>query len=265
MKNETVSSHTVVSADGTTIGYRKLGSGTPVVIVHGSICTGDQWMPVAEELAANHTVYVMDRRGRGLSGDAEPYSLGTESDDIKTMLAVAGNGAALLGHSYGAICALEAIRTGATVPSLVLYEPPLPIDSPTAGEALVDYAAAIEANDGDKAMRIAAKHFLRISPEETAGLAASPLWAGFVEQSPTWTRELREIDKTDVLVDEYIKIDVPTLLLVGEVSPSHLVGASNHLRQRMPDTTESVFPGQNHFVHVMDPQSVAAAINAFLA
>ena len=264
MEAQLISTHTVASADGTSIGYRKLGSGSPIVLVHGSISTGEQWLGVAEQLAQAHTVYIMDRRGRGLSADAEDYSLGTESDVIKAMLGVAGEGAALLGHSYGAICTLEAVRTGAAVSSLVLYEPPLPIDAPTAGAALPDYAAAVEAGDGDKAMRIAAEHFLRISPEETEGLAASPLWAGMVELSPTWTRELSEIDLTSALIGEYSTLSVPTLLLVGEVSPSHLVGASRHLGQRLPNVTETVFPGQNHFVHVMDPAGTAEAIAAFL-
>jgi pimeloyl-ACP methyl ester carboxylesterase len=264
LETQLISNHAVESADGTSIGYRKLGSGSPVVLVHGSISTGQQWLAVAEQLANGHTVYIMDRRGRGLSADAEDYSLSTESGDIKAMLGVAGEGSALLGYSYGAICALEAVRTGASVSSLVLYEPPLPVDAPTAGAALGEYAAAVEAGDGDRAMRVAAKHFLRISAEDTEALAASPLWAGMVELSPTWTRELSEIDKTDILIQEYIKIDVPTLLLVGEASPSHLVGASRHLQQRLVNVTETVFPGQNHFAHVMDPVSVAEAINAFV-
>lgn len=264
METQLTSNHTVASTDGTLIGYRKLGSGSPIVLVHGSISTGEQWLAVAEQLAKSHTLYVMDRRGRGLSADAEDYSLSTESDDIKTVLGVAGEGSALLGHSYGAICALEAVRTGASASSLVLYEPPLPVNAPTAGAALDEYATAVQAGDGDKAMRIAAKHFLRISPEDTEALAASPLWDGMVELSPTWTRELSEIDKTNVLVEEYVKIDVPTLLLVGEASPSHLVGASRYLQQGLANVTETVFPGQNHFAHVMDPESVVQAINAFV-
>lgn len=264
MQSQLISTHTVESADGISIGYRKLGSGTPIVLVHGSISTGEQWMAVAEQLAQDHTVYVMDRRGRGLSADAGDYSLSTESDDIKAVLGVAGEGSALLGHSYGAICALEAVRTGASISSLVLYEPPLPLDAPTAGAALGDYAAAVDAGDGDKAMRIAAEHFLRIPPEATEALAASPLWAGMVELSPTWTRELAEIDKTDALIQEYIKVGVPTLLLVGEASPAHLVGASRHLAQKLVNVAENVFPGQNHFAHVTDPAGVADAIRDFL-
>ncbi|UZX03218.1 alpha/beta hydrolase [Arthrobacter sp. CDRTa11] len=264
MQTENITTHTVQSADGTLIGYRRLGSGSPIVLVHGSISTGDQWHGVAAELARTNTVYVMDRRGRGLSADAEEYALGTESDDIKALLEVAGEGSALLGHSYGAICALEAVRTGASVSSLVLYEPPLPVDAPTAGAALEDYAAAVNEGDGDKAMRIAAAHFLRISPEETEGLAASPLWAGMVGLSATWTRELREIDLTDVLIQQYADLDVSTLLLVGEASPTHLVGASTHLQQRLANVTGHRMPGQSHFAHVMDPAGVAGAIQAFI-
>jgi pimeloyl-ACP methyl ester carboxylesterase len=256
--------HTVRSADGTLIGYRKLGSGSPVVLVHGSISTGEPWQAVAGHLSDRHTVYVIDRRGRGLSADNDEYSLNTESEDIKAVLEVAGAGAALLGHSYGAICALEAVRTGAAVSSLVLYEPPLPIDAPTAGPALAEYAAAVDANDPDKAMRIAAKHFLRITSEETEALAASPLWPEFLDLVPTWTRELAEIDKTQSLISKYTKIDIPTLLLVGEVSPSHLTGASRYLGERMTTTTSHVFPAQGHFANVTDPSGMAEAIAKFL-
>ncbi|KRE63812.1 hydrolase [Arthrobacter sp. Soil736] len=264
MKTQRISNHTVESFDGTLIGFRKLGSGSPIVLVHGSISTGEQWLAVAEQLAGANTVYIMDRRGRGLSADADAYSLRNEADDIKAVLNLAGEGSALLGHSYGAICALEAVRTGASVSSLVLYEPPLPVDAPTAGAALQEYAAAVEEGNGDKAMRIAAAHFLRISPDETEALAASPLWPEMVELSPTWTRELSEIDRTNVLIREYVETDVPTLLLVGEASPAHLVGATRRLQQGLRDVTESILPGQGHMAHVLDPAGVADAIKSFL-
>ncbi|UXM92502.1 alpha/beta fold hydrolase [Paenarthrobacter sp. JL.01a] len=263
MTSHTISQHAVASTDGTMIGFRKAGDGAPIVIVHGSISTGDQWLPVAEQLAKSNTVYVMDRRGRGLSSDADDYSLATEVEDIKTIMAVAGDNPALLGHSYGAICALEAARTGAPVSDLVLYEPPLPVDSPTAGPALDDYAAAIEEGDGEKAIHIAAAHFLRISPEETEALAATPLWPDMVRLSPTWTRELREIDLTAALIPQYLKIPTRTLLLVGEASPSHMIGASRHLKN-LPNSTEITFPGQTHFAHITDPAGVAEVIRLFL-
>ena len=59
-----------VSADGTTIGYRQLGRGPGIVVVHGSMSSGYNFLQLAEALADAFTVYLPDRRGRGLSG---PY------------------------------------------------------------------------------------------------------------------------------------------------------------------------------------------------
>ncbi|NMO00417.1 alpha/beta hydrolase [Gordonia sp. TBRC 11910] len=259
---------TVESADGTSIGYLKLGSGAPIVLVHGSISTAETWLAVAAELAADHAVYVFDRRGRGRSGDADAYTLTTETEDINAVLAVAaeqtGATPALLGHSYGAICVLEAVRTGADVASVVLYEPPLPVDGPTAGVHLRDYADAVDAGDYDRAMRVAAQHFLRISQDETDGLAATPLWPQFLALTPTWTRELAAIDATDSLIGEYAALPDRTLLLVGGESPSHLVGASTYLKNNLPNATEVVFEGHGHFANLMDPAGVAESIRTFV-
>ncbi|GAB90808.1 alpha/beta fold hydrolase [Gordonia rhizosphera] len=256
------------SADGTTIGYHRLGEGSPIVIVHGSISGADSWLPVAQELAAHHTVYVLDRRGRGLSGDAEDYDLGTETDDINAVIDVAtretGEPPALLGHSYGAICVLETIRRGGAVTSMVLYEPPLAVDGPVAGEHLAEYRAAGAEGDWDGAMQVACEHFLRISPEETAGLRSTPLWADFVALAPTWSRELAEIDASAAVNAEYGALTVRTVLLVGGESPSHLVGASEYLASRLPDATKVDFPGQGHFANLMAPAAVATAIHEFL-
>ncbi|WP_207841206.1 alpha/beta fold hydrolase [Williamsia soli] len=264
-----ITTDTVQSADGTLIGYRRLGSGPPVVIVHGSISTGEQWLQVGADLAADHSVYLVDRRGRGLSGDAERYELRTEAADITAVLAVAerdtGAPPVLVGHSFGAICTLETVRLGAEISSLVMYEPPLPVDGPVAGDHLADYAEAIDIRDYDGAMRIAAENFLRISKEETDGLAATPLWAGFLDLTPTWTRELAEIDATTSVLAEFAELPVRSLLLVGEVSPAHLIGASEYLKSTLPDVAEVVLPGQSHFAHVLDPTGVARSIREFMS
>ncbi|MGW6655830.1 alpha/beta fold hydrolase [Rhodococcus sp. NPDC055024] len=263
-----VRTDTVTSPDGTSLGIHRLGSGSPVVIVHGSVSTAESWLPVASILASTHSVFVLDRRGRGLSGDTEHYSLATEASDIATVLArvaeETGVEPALVGHSYGAICALEAVRRGAQVASLVLYEPPLPVDGPVAGEHLEPYAAAIAASDNDAAMRIAMEHFIRAPSAETEMIAATPLWDEFLALAPTWTRELAEIDRCVSVVPEYGSLAARTLLLVGEQSPARLVGASAHLETALPDVEKVVLEGQSHFANLADPGSVALAVHKFM-
>ncbi|MDV8022568.1 alpha/beta hydrolase [Rhodococcus sp. IEGM 1330] len=263
-----ITTEMVTSADGTSLGVHCLGSGSPVVIVHGSISTAESWLQVASHLAIDHRVFVLDRRGRGLSGDAPEYTLETEAADIAAVLALAaestGGVPTLVGHSYGSICTLEAVRRGSQVASLVLYEPPLPVDGPVAGQHLAPYAAAIAASDNDGAMRIAMEHFIRAPAAETEAIAATPLWGLFLSLAPTWTRELEQIDACVSVMSEYGESATRTMLLVGEQSPKHLVGASAYLESRLRNVSKNVLTGQAHFANLVDPGQVASAINTFL-
>src|SRR5215207_5748398 len=79
----------VTSKDGTTIGYRQLGHGPAVVLLHGAMESAQSHMQLAEALADIFTVYLPDRRGRGLSGPYPPagYGVQQEVDDLAALLA----------------------------------------------------------------------------------------------------------------------------------------------------------------------------------
>ena len=78
------------SADGTRIGFRRLGVGPAIVMVHGSVSTHTDWMPAARLLASRHTCYVMDRRGRRSSGAGHaPYAIEREFEDVCAVLKAA--------------------------------------------------------------------------------------------------------------------------------------------------------------------------------
>ena len=99
----------VVSADGTTIGFESLGAGPPLVLVHGGTADRTRWAPVRERLAERYTVHIVDRRGRGLStAEADQYDIRREGEDIAAVVAAVGPDVYLFGHSYGALCSLEA-------------------------------------------------------------------------------------------------------------------------------------------------------------
>src|SRR5437667_5494724 len=103
---------TIASNDGTSIAFTRGGTGRPLVLVHGTTADHTRWMPLLPELEARFTVYAVDRRGRGGSGDAEDYSIEREFDDVAAVVDAIAEPVFLLGHSYGAVCALEAsLRT----------------------------------------------------------------------------------------------------------------------------------------------------------
>ena len=92
---------TVTSADGTTIAYETLGTGPALILVDGALCYRDfgPARGLAAALADTYTVYIYDRRGRGASGDTQPWSAPREIDDIEAILQAAGGTAYLFGAS----------------------------------------------------------------------------------------------------------------------------------------------------------------------
>jgi pimeloyl-ACP methyl ester carboxylesterase len=109
---------TVTSRDGTTLAYDRLGEGPPVVLVSGGSTDRMANAGLAAQLAANHTVYNFDRRGRGDSGDTQPYAIEREIEDITAVIEAAGGSANLYGTSSGAALAMHAAAAGAPVTRL---------------------------------------------------------------------------------------------------------------------------------------------------
>ena len=121
----------VVSSDGTMIGYRRLGSGPAIILVHGGGQAAQNLMGLAVELADAFTVYVPDRRGRGLSGPAgERYGLAAECEDVAALLSESGAGC-VFGLSSDALICLQAALATPAIRRLALYEPPLSIHHST--------------------------------------------------------------------------------------------------------------------------------------
>ena len=124
----------VTSKDGTAIAYDQRGTGPAVILVDGAMCYRSFGpMPhLAELLAPRFTVYNYDRRGRGDSGDTQPYALQREVEDIEALIQEAGGSAFVYGISSGGALALEAaLGLGNKVRKLAIYEAPYNSDKAT--------------------------------------------------------------------------------------------------------------------------------------
>jgi pimeloyl-ACP methyl ester carboxylesterase len=109
-------------ADG--LSWQEAGSGSPILLIHGSGFDGSTWGSFYDELAHHHRVISYNRRGYRDSGrPARKWR--THADDVERLLrsrdAVP---ATIVGHSAGAIVATElAHRLPEIVASLVLFDP----------------------------------------------------------------------------------------------------------------------------------------------
>src|SRR4051794_36849342 len=117
------------SADGTAIAFDRLGHGSPIIMVVGAFNTRSTAAPLARALEERFAVLNYDRRGRGDSGDTEPYAIEREIEDLAALIGEAGGSASVFGYSSGAVLALKAAARGVAITNLVLYEPPFRADA----------------------------------------------------------------------------------------------------------------------------------------
>lgn len=143
--------HSIESADGTKIGYRTIGAGPGLILVHGALQSSLNFTTLARELSAGFTVYIPDRRGRGLSGAyRDTDDILTEAGDVLA-LARFTNTQFIFGLSSGAIITLQAALLEPVFKKIVLYEPPIPLDEHFFKKLDREYESAMSKGNPGKA------------------------------------------------------------------------------------------------------------------
>ncbi len=246
---------TVISKDGTTITYEKVGSGPPVVLIEGATATRAASEGLAHLLAPEFTVYSFDRRGRGDSTDTQPSSVAQEIEDIETLIDAAGGSAHLYGISSGGALALEAtIALKEKVKKLAVYE--VPYDSSVAGiEAWHKYesnlAEAIKANRRGDAIALFMK-FVGVPDEMIAGMRPAPFWQGMEAIAPTLLYDAAALGEDRTVPGERAKhITTRTLVIDGGASVEHMPfmqTSAEALAQAIPNAERQTLAGQSHDV-----------------
>ena len=98
---------TVTSRSGAEVSCAQGGRGPALLLVHGWLSDHDtDWTAVRDALKGRFTLYRMARRGRGATRATYGHSVEDEADDVAAIIGAIGGPVNVLGHSYGAHCAL---------------------------------------------------------------------------------------------------------------------------------------------------------------
>lgn len=241
------------SPDGTSIALERMGQGAPLLAVHGTTSTRTRWMPVAAALGAHFTLYLMDRRGRGDSGDASDHSMALEAADVAAAAEAigreTGQGVTVVAHSFGAIAALEAALATPAIARLVVYEPPIPTEG--APESKDEgpgghLAALVAAGDNVGALLSFYRDILGMPEVQVERMMARPDWQARAAVAPTLPRELRATRRYRFDAARFATLAIPTLVMVGADSPPRYQSSTRLLQATLPNSTTVALEGQQH-------------------
>jgi pimeloyl-ACP methyl ester carboxylesterase len=248
-KGVVVSQESATSKDGTPIAYWRSGEGPPLVLVHGTAADHGRWAPVLPAFEQRFTVCAVDRRGRGGSGDPEDYyAIEREFEDVAAVVDSVGEPTILLGHSYGALCALEAALLTRNVRKLVLYEPGIEVAGQKIypQEVIERLEALLEEGDRDGVVATFMREVAGLPPETVESMRSQPAWQALVSAAHTIPRELRAGKAYGLDPQGFGDLGVPTLLLSGGESPAALRKAGEAVEEALPDSRIVVMAGQGH-------------------
>ena len=238
-----------------------LGSGPPIVLLHGITEDRRTWEPLLQRMAERATVLAVDLRGHGASPVQAPFDLASMAGDVHALVARYGLDTPLvIGHSMGAMVATAyaaALPTRGVINvdqslDLVGFQSQVgaveaqlrnPDAFPLVIAGLFDsMRGAVSDVDWERISAIRA-------PRQEVVLG---LWSPVLDLST---------DELNAMVEGVLaSVDVPYLALHG-IDPGD--GYAAWLRSRIAGAEVQVWSGTGHYPHLVEPDRFLEVVAGF--
>jgi pimeloyl-ACP methyl ester carboxylesterase len=249
--------------DSTILSYDRYGEGPPLVLAHSSMSDHQSnWEMVKRPLSQRFTVYAMARRGRGQTTATQERRLEDEFGDVTALIEAIGEPTFLMGHCYGAHCAMGgAAAQPSLVSKLVLYEPPRPDALPAS--VLAELEEAARQGEWDLLVRTFLIHGPKIPPHVVDAIRASPFWAPMIADAAASVSDCRVLSRYEFDPAGFAALAMPVLLLTGSESPRDNY-VTDAIASVLPDHQIVELQGQGHIAMAMAPDLFVDTVSRFL-
>ncbi len=252
----------IAASDGTKLAVHSMGSGPPVLLVHGITESSQTWDPVAGRLSTTNEVIRVDLRGHGNSQHNAPYDLATMAGDLAAVVDQTCDVAPrLIGHSLGGVV-VSALAGVVSVHSVVNVDQSLRLDQfqaqlqaaapmlrdpdsfPLVLSALFDDLAGSALSEAERARIEAARG---ADQEVVLGI-----WHDVIESDPADLRALVDATASSVTA--------PYLSLFG-IDPGD--DYADWMSNLVPTATVELWPDLGHYPHLVEPDRFVARVHEF--
>jgi pimeloyl-ACP methyl ester carboxylesterase len=261
----------VTSKDGTTIAFERSGDGPTVILVAGALSDRSSGVRLAALLAPHFSVINYDRRGRGGSGDTQPYAVQREVEDIEALIDAAGGSAFLFGSSSGAALALETTtRLPGKVKKAALFEPPFIVDD-SRPAVPADFASHMAELASSGRRGDAVEYFMTVGvgvpAEAVAQMRQSPMWPRVEKLAHTLEYDGAVMGDTlagkPLQASRWAAATSPILVIDGGNSDAWLRHSANALAEILPNAQHHTLQGQDHSASFTAPEAFVPLLVEF--
>ena len=238
---------TAKSADGTAIAYECAGDGPPLVVSVGAFCTRQTFV-APEDLRQRFTVVTYDRRGRGDSGDTQPFAAEREYEDLAAVAAAVGPQPPFaFGHSSGAAITLRAAAAGLPLAGIVAYEAPFTEeDTPPPAVNPADHIRElVSSGRRGEAVTFWMSEVVHLPAEVLAQMDGAPWVKDLEPLTPTLPYDIA-VTAGGVPTAELAKITAPVLILGGKNSPGWFQDSVAKQAAATPGARLTMLDGYDH-------------------
>ncbi|WP_169951190.1 alpha/beta fold hydrolase [Microbispora sp. H11081] len=245
------------------LAHDQAGTGSPVVLLHSSVCDRRMWDPQWQALLdAGYRVVRCDFPGHGET--PVPDRPGNNAEDVVRLLDELGiDRASVVGSSYGGKVAVEfAARWPKRVDALVLLSAGSPTCPPT--EALEAFGAEedalIEAGDLDGAVELNVRTWLGPHADDETRVKVRGM------QRQAFDLQLAAEEEFDRLVAEWdpAQVEAPTLVVTGGHDLDYFQRAAADLADRIPGARLVRLPWAGHLPSLERPAETSELVIGFL-
>lgn len=258
-----------VEVNGLRIAFQRVGSGPPLVLLHGILGDSRDWRPQLEDLSDAFDVIAWDAPGCGQSSDPSENGFGTAgyADSLVGLIKALGVAPAhIAGLSWGGGLALELFdRNPGVVRSLVLADTYAGWRGSLPAEVVADRLASCLKESGMAPEEFVPGWIPGLVADDAPQALRDEIIAIMSDFHPAGYRAMAlafaDVDLRHVLP----QITVPTLLIWGEDDRRSPVSVGRQMCGSIPGARLVVIPGSGHMSNLEQPERFNAEVRAFLS